>query len=147
MAGAYDAILDAEQGAAPTAGRNPYDAFLDAEVQQNQQRTRAVFEKALTINPDQAAESKRLANTTGLAPDLVARNLDEVKRKEQARVLDLARLAQDSPVLARQLMDPTFTNQAHDHLDSLSALEQTFNVARALPAGFAVTRTRERDRF
>ena len=135
MAGTYDAILDAEQGAAPTASQNPYDTFLDAEVQQNQQRVRSVFEKALTVNPDQAAESKRLATTTGLAPDLVARNLNEVKRKEQARMLDLARMAQDSPILARQMMDPSFTNQAHDHLDNLSALEQTFNVVRSVPTG------------
>ena len=137
MAGKYDAILDEEQGSAPTSGTNRYDSVLDQEVQSQQQATRTVFERALAINPDQAANSKKLMNTTGLPLAVVERNLDEVKRKEQARMLDLAQMAQDSPVLSRQMLDPAFTNQTHDHLDSLSALEQTFNVARSIPAGAA----------
>jgi len=121
----YDEILDAEKGSVPKpSDKTQYDSVLDDEVQQNQARTRTVYEKALTVNPDQAAQAKKLAGTTGLAPDIVARNLDEAKRKEQARALDLIQMAQDSPVLARQLMDPTFTNQAHDDLSTLGSIEQ-----------------------
>lgn len=123
--GQYDKILDEEKGATPTpSNQTPYDSVLDDEVQQNQARTRTIYEKALTVNPDQAAQAKKLAGATGLAPDIVSRNLDEVKRKEQARALDLIRLAADSPVLARQLMDPTFTNQTHDDLSTLGSIEQ-----------------------
>ena len=126
--GQYDAILDEEKGAtAPAANASPYDTVLDQEVQQNQQRVRTIFEKALAVNPDQAAQAQRLAANTGLPADTVTRNLDEVKRKDQARMLDIAQMAQDSPVLAYQLMNPEFTNQAHDDIGTLSAIGQFFS--------------------
>lgn len=141
MANPYDDVVDSwqrEQGnSVAPASSNPYDAVVGQMQQERQQAVRSVFEKALATNPDVAAENKRLADTTGLSLEMVERNKDEIQRKQQARMLDLARMAQDSPVLARQLVDPTFTKQTHDHLDNLSALEQTFNVARALPAGAA----------
>lgn len=141
MANPYDDVVNSwqqEKGtAAAPVSANPYDSVVGAMQEERQQTVRSVFEKALATNPDQAAENKRLADTTGLSFEMVERNKDEIQRKQQARMLDLARMAQDSPVLARQLIDPTFTKQTHDHLDNLSALEQTFNVARALPAGAA----------
>jgi hypothetical protein len=127
MTGQYDAILDAEQGSAPATGPSSYDSVLDQEVQQNQQRARTVFEKALAINPDQAAQSSKLMKTTGLPMAVIERNLEEVKRKDQARMLDLARMAEDSPVLARQMLDPAFTNQAHDDVDTLSSIGKFFS--------------------
>jgi hypothetical protein len=124
MVSKYDAILDEEQGSAPATGPSSYDTVLDQEVQMQQRAARTVFEKALAVNPDQAASSKKLMTTTGLPLAVVERNLDEVKRKDQARMLDLAQMAQDSPVLARQIMDPSFTNQAHDDVSTLGSLEQ-----------------------
>jgi hypothetical protein len=126
MDGKYDAFLDEEKASGAASTSDKYGAVLDEEVQQTQARARMVFEKALAVNPDQAAESKKLTNTTGLPPDVVERNLDEVKRKERARMLDLARMVQDSPILARQLMDPSFTKQAHDDLDNLQGIGRTF---------------------
>ena len=126
MANPYDDIVagfaGAQTPAAPDA--NPYDAVVDDIAAQQQKRARSVYEKALATNPDQAAEAQRLAKSTGLAPDVVERNLDEVRRKEQARLLDLARMAEDSPVLARQLMDPAFTKQAHDDVGTLTQIAQ-----------------------
>lgn len=121
----YDAILNEEMNAAPKKGSSVYDAVLDQEVQLNRQRARAVFESALSANPDHAAESKKLMNTTGLPLAVVERNLEELRRKEQARMLDLARMAEDSPVLSRQLLDPTFTKQAHDDISNLGEIERT----------------------
>lgn len=133
----YDAIAARVRGADAPTDVNPYVESINERVNAQQRRARTVFENALGINPDQAAQSKKLMNATGLPLSVIERNLDEVKRKEQARMLDLARMTQDSPVLARQLVDPTFTNQAHDDVENLSALEQVFNVARAVPAGAA----------
>lgn len=130
MTNPYDETVDAWQRdssrapADPTA--NPYDAVVGEIANERQQRTRAVFEKALSFNPDQAAEAQKLANTAGLPVDVVERNQDEVRRKQQARMLDLARMAQDSPILARQLVDPSFTKQAHDDVDNLTNIERTF---------------------
>jgi len=141
MANPYDDVVASWQkdnNRAPvTMTTNPYDAVVGEMAGERQQRTRTIFEKALAVNPDQAAETQKLTRTTGLPFSVIDRNFTEAKRREQARMLDLARLAQDSPVLTRQLLDPTFTSQVHDHTDNLSALEQTFNVVRAVPAGAA----------
>lgn len=139
--GKYDAILDEEaQGgqraplidqpapaakpASPAAPGSRFDAVLDAERDANTQFTRTVVEQALRGNPDQAAESQRLASTSGLPLRVVERNLDEVRRKEAARALDLARMAQESPVLARQLADPAFTTKAVDDVGALTQVER-----------------------
>ena len=100
MPNIYDTIVGQEAPAA--AANDPYGTVLDDEARRNQQRTRSVFEAATKVNPDQAAESQRLSKDTGLPPDMVLRNLDEVRRRQQAQALDLIRMAQDSPVLARQ---------------------------------------------
>lgn len=139
MANPYDDVIASlktdRQGAAP-GGANPYDGVLDDIQIEQQKRTRYVFEKALSVNPDAAAEAKKLANQTGLAPDVVARNLDEVRRKEQARMLDLARMADASPVLARQLADPEFTKQAHDDIGTLTQIAQFFkDTGNSMKAG------------
>lgn len=126
MPNPYDALAASLQPQDQTADANPYDTLLDDLAVREQQRARTVFEKSLASNPDQAAESVRLAKQTGLPADTVERNLDEVRRKEQARLLDLQRLAAESPVLARQLADPTFTKQAHDDVERLAAVERTF---------------------
>lgn len=139
MANPYDDVVASlktdRQGAAP-GGANPYDGVLDDIQIEQQKRTRYVFEKALSVNPDAAAEAKKLANQTGLAPDVVVRNLDEVRRKEQARMLDLARMAEASPVLARQLADHEFTKQAHDDIGALTQIAQFFkDTGNSMKAG------------
>lgn len=111
----------------------PYDAFLDEEVAQRQQRTRGLFEIASKSNPDRVAEAARLSKSTGLPADLVERNLDEVRRRQQARALDLQRMALDSPVLARQLADPSFTRVAHDDISTLATIERFFGMRTAAP--------------
>lgn len=136
MPNPYDALAASLQPQDQSADANPYDALLADVAAQEQQRARTVYEKSLATNPDQAAESVRLAKQTGLPADTVERNLDEVRRREQARALDLQRLAAESPILARQLADPTFTKQAHDDLGVLEQVGQFFkNTGQATKAG------------
>jgi hypothetical protein len=111
------------QDAAPDDAGNPYAALVREDQQAQQQLARTVVEHALTGSPEAAAERQRLANTSGLPLRVVERNLEEVRRKEQLRALDLMRMAQDSPVLARQLVDPAFTTVAVDDLGTLASLE------------------------
>lgn len=136
MANPYDALAANLQPQEDPATDNPYDAIVEDIQVQQQQRARTVFENSLASNPDQAAEAQRLAKQNGMPVDAVERNLDEVRRKEQARMLDLQRLAQDSPILARQLADPAFTKQAHDDLGALEQVGQFFtNTGKAAKAG------------
>ena len=104
---------------------NPYLPIAREASESRHALTRTVLESAMKANPEQAAEQQRLAKTSGLPLRVVERNLADVKAKEQARAIDLITMAGKSPVLARQLTDPTFTSVAVDDLSVLSQLEQS----------------------
>lgn len=114
---------------APADPSNPYLALVQDEQRQAQARARSLLETALKDNPDTAAERLRLSKTSGLPLRVVENNLDDVRVKEQARAVDLVKLAQQSPVLSRQLLDPTFTQTSVDDLDTLSKIENTVAAA------------------
>ena len=109
-------------GAPPADASNPYLAIAQDEQKAQQGRARFVIEQALKGNPELAAERQRLSQTSGLPLSIVERNLEEVRRKEAAAAIDLARMAEESPVLARQLVDPTFTSVAVDDLSTLETV-------------------------
>jgi hypothetical protein len=96
---------------------------------ENQRRqesqVRAVVERALKEDPELAAERQRLSQTSGLPLSVVERNLDEIRRKEAARTLDIQRMMRDSPILARQLLDPSFTTIAQDDIGVLGEIERS----------------------
>lgn len=116
--------------AAPApAADNPYLGMIQADAQAQQARARTVLELALKDDPEIAAERQRLSVTSGVPLRVVERNLDELRIKERARMVDLARMAQESPVLYRQLVDPTFTTVAQDDLPVLTQIERAINGA------------------
>lgn len=104
---------------------NPYLPLAREQQNLQQNRVRTVLESAFKDNPDTAAERMRIAQQSGVPLRIVERNLDELRIKEQARMVDLARMAQESPVLYRQLTDPTFTTTSVDDLDTLKNIERS----------------------
>lgn len=129
----YDQLLG-DSPAAPAAADNsaaapaasPYDQILDQQQDMERRRLSGVLGEALKANPDQAAQTQKLAQASGLPVDTVERNADEVTRQERLRRTDTAKLLADSPILARQLMDPDFAKVAHDDVERLSGLEKAF---------------------
>lgn len=114
---------------------NPY-VPLAREVQGlGQNRARTVIEMALKDDPEIAAERLRLSQTSGVPLRVVERNLEELRVKERARAIDLVSIAQESPVLYRQLIDPTFTTTAVDDLDTLKSIERAVGSATAYVMG------------
>jgi len=115
----------------PVPADNSADAFFkrrrEEEAKAQQAQARAVIELALKDDPEIAAERQRLSKTSGLPLRVVERNLEEVRIKERARAIDLVRMAQDSPVLARQLVDPNFTTVASDDIPVLTKIERAVN--------------------
>lgn len=103
---------------------NPYLSLAREQQTLQQNRARTVLESALKDDPDLAAERLRLSQTAGLPPDVVQRNFEELRVKERARAVDLLTMAQESPVLYRQLVDPTFATTSVDDLDTLKNLER-----------------------
>lgn len=104
---------------------NPYLPLAQQQQELQRNRARTVLEMAVKEDPDIAAERLRLSQSSGLPPDVVKRNLETIRVKEQARMVDLARMASESPVLYRQLVDPNFTSTAVDDLGTLQKLEHS----------------------
>ena len=104
---------------------NPYMSLAQEQQNLQQNRARTVLESALKDDPDLAAERLRVSKTSGVPLRVVERNLDELRVKERARAIDLVSMAQDSPVLYRQITDPTFATTSVDDLDTLKNLERS----------------------
>ena len=104
---------------------NPYLPLAREQQTLQQNRARTVIESALKDDPDLAAERLRLSQTSGVPLNVVERNLEELRVKERARAVDLLSMAQESPVLYRQLVDPTFATTSVDDLDTLKNLERS----------------------
>jgi len=111
-------------GAPPSDAANPYMGIALENQRRQESQVRAVVERALKEDPELAAERQRLSQTSGLPLSVVERNLEEIRRKEAARALDIARMMRDSPVLARQLLDPSFTTVAQDDIGVLGQIER-----------------------
>jgi hypothetical protein len=121
-------------GQAPATG-NP---FALATIERDQQQDlRFKLNDAVRTSADDASEAARLAKRYPAPEDVLLRNLRDVRLQEAVDKAD--EHLKTSPKLAEYMRTGgTFARQVHDHIPELSALEQTFNVVRALPAG-AVT--------
>lgn len=120
--------LSLAQARAPQAAEeqdNPYMPLAQQQQTLQQNRARTVIETALRDDPDLAAERLRVSQTSGVPLRVVERNLDELRVKERARAIDLVNMAQESPVLYRQITDPTFATTSIDDLDTLKNLERS----------------------
>lgn len=123
-----------DQQAQPPANANPF--ALQAIQNDQRQDLRNTLTGAVRENPDAAAEAARLAKRYPAPVDVLARNLQDVKLQEMVDKAD--ETLKTSPKLAEYLRTkPWATQQSHDDIDPLSAVEQVFNVARSVPAGAA----------
>lgn len=78
---------------------------------------------ALLSNPDVSARATKLGRQTGMAPDLVERNLPEMERNTRLDQLDA--LPKQNPVLAAWLADPVNARLAHDDIDTLDLISKS----------------------
>ena len=119
------------------AKENPYLDFIKQDLQLQQQQIKGILDVVSPVNPDHAAEALKLSRTSGLPQQTVEDNLAEVRRKERLRLLDAQRIMSDSPVLARQLMDPNFAKIAQDDTAQMGSIEMaTSYLTRSLGSGF-----------
>jgi hypothetical protein len=116
------AALDEPLPLQPKDDANPYLDLAQGLASREQERARFLIDTALKADPVRAAEIQRLKNTTGIPPDMIERNFEEVRRREAVSAINLVQIAKDSPVLARQLQDPNFTTVAVDDIGLLHDL-------------------------
>lgn len=110
---------DFERAAAGVAG-NEFDTAAAGVIDDQKSGLRNTLYDALLSNPEVAARATKLGRKTGLAPDLVERNLPEIERT--TRLDQLESLPKENPVLANWLADPVNAKLSHDDLDTLGQL-------------------------
>lgn len=84
----------------------------------------ATISNAATVNPDQAAKHLTLARRFDVPVSSVAADPIDLERYAKLLDADTAKLAQQSPVLARHLADQNVANVMHDDIPNASRLEQ-----------------------
>lgn len=120
----YDEML-AATGEQDSAEPNKYDAVI--QRQRDLPNPRAALRYVADTNPDEQANIQRLAELTGLAPEMVARNRPEVERKAKLDAVDYDALLDRAPVTNKFLTDPNNAGVAHDDIDGLSNVEGAFD--------------------
>ncbi|WP_421526750.1 hypothetical protein [Pseudomonas brenneri] len=120
----YDELLSGtgEQGAAEP---NKYDAALQRRRDLPNPRTALSY--VADTNPDEQANIQRLAELTGLPPEMVSRNRPEIERKAKLDAVDYDALLNRAPVTNKFLTDPNNAGVAHDDIDALSNVEGAFD--------------------
>jgi hypothetical protein len=113
----------------PNERRDIPPAFdWDAAAQQmkadDERAIRGRLNLAKKDNPDTQAKVQRLSSATGLPPDLVARDPEDVQRRHEVASIDLDQLRRDAPITYSRLTDPQFLGVAHDDIQTMGSLER-----------------------
>jgi len=113
------------------------DMLLDKMAQEQKRRSATVLDLVAPVDPDRAANAKKLADRFKLAPETIESKYEDFERV--ARIQDAQKILEASPFLRRQMSDPEFAKLAQDDLESLSLIEETLafgaNAARSTAAG------------
>lgn len=120
----YDEILTST-GEQAAAEPNKYDAVI--QRQRDLPNPRNTLSYVADTNPDEQANIQRLAELTGLAPEMVSRNRPEIERKAKLDAVDYDALLSRAPVTNQFLTDPNNAGVAHDDIDGLSNVEGAFD--------------------
>lgn len=125
--GQYDQAVDQTPAApaAPAAAgpRNAYDDLFDQEDAGRQSRLRTSLVQAADKSPDRAAQVQQLSTRTGLAPEVIDRNFDEILKRSKFATTPYTEMLKDSPAVATWAAEPVHAAVAQDDMENLGALE------------------------
>lgn len=120
-----------EQGLDPTQPKSLVGQVMAGEQKVETSRLRTGMNLASDRDPDEEANIMRLQLKTGLAPDLIRRNIDEVQREADRQDFDADKFRRESPIVAQWLTEnPDHMSLAKDDLSNLSGLEWLFKAPR-----------------
>jgi len=129
VAAAPDPVLPPE----PSASTTPLDDLLQQDEASRAANLRSTLVKAQETDPDKQAEIEDLSARSGISPGAVERNLDEVKRQQQATELD--KLLSGAPSTAAYLSEGSNAELASDSVPQLSDVEARTNSLRLTAHG------------
>ena len=119
-----------------TPGFNVYQEFFKEEERSINNQVKRSLQLVMEKDPDMVGEGLHLANELGLDrnfaldSDEAIKLMREKKRRDRIESLELAKY---SPILHRQLTDPTFAALAYDNIDNLQGLEKLFDDFKSIP--------------
>jgi hypothetical protein len=119
----FDEALDALDEQQAPAPPNP---FLETLDDLDNARTRAMRRaqiEAATTTPDRAADVRKLSMATGLAPEVVERNFDDLSKRVKVDTTPYAAMQKETPALAEWTADPHNAALAKDDMEQLGLLE------------------------
>lgn len=121
----YDDITSQLYGPSPKPPASPYDEIVKEQKAGERDSAAASLTEAVRSDPDTFAKALRLERTTGVPADVAERNIPAVEAQQKMNEYDV--LLSTSPVLTKQMMNPTFTRLTHDDGAAMSALEKGLN--------------------
>ena len=119
---------------------NPFLDTLKKREEDRQNQIRAELKQTLTSvlekDPDMVGEGLKLAEELNLPKDFALDSEEAIRllaeKNKKEKILSFA-LAEKSPVLMRQLTDPTFAALAYDNINDLEGLEYAFDAIKRAP--------------
>ena len=119
---------------------NPFLDTLKKREEERQNQIRAELKQTLTSvlekDPDMVGEGLKLAEELNLPKDFALDSEEAIRllaeKNKKEKILSFA-LAEKSPVLMRQLTDPTFAALAYDNINDLEGLEYAFDAIKRAP--------------
>ena len=119
---------------------NPFLDTLKKREEDRQNQIKADLKRTLTSvlekDPDMVGEGLKLAEELNLPKDFALDSEEAIRllaeKNKKERILSFA-YAEKSPVLMRQLTDPTFAALAYDNIDDLEGLEYAFDAIKRAP--------------
>ena len=111
-----------------TPAFNQYDEFRKQDREAVKNQVKANLQLVMDKDPDMVGEGLKLAEELNLPKEFALNSNEAVSlMMEKNRKDKLKRLetAQYSPVLYKQLTDPTFAALAYDNIDNLEAVSYT----------------------
>ena len=123
---------------------NPFLDTLKKREEDRQNQIKAELKQTLTSvmekDPDMVGEGLKLAKELNLPKEFALDSEEAIKllgeKNRKEKILSLA-LAEKSPVLMRQLTDPTFAALAYDNINDLEGLEYAFDAIKKAPDNIA----------
>ena len=123
---------------------NPFLDTLKKREEDRQNQIKAELKQTLTSvlekDPDMVGEGLKLAEELNLPKEFALDSEEAIRllaeKNKKEKILSFA-LAEKSPVLMRQLTDPTFAALAYDNINDLEGLEYAFDAIKKAPQNIA----------
>lgn len=121
---------------------NPYVSILNDEQKRKQREMQASMRFAVSVNPDEHAKVIDLSGRSGISPDLVKNNIQDVEKSQQVKSIDYRTIQDLAPRLSNFIMDPQRAAMVQDEVPFWQEVEEYWSdMKEAFSSGEQQVRT------